>query len=92
MATKCAHCGSIAYTRSSRMLSSVSQEEYFQCSNVACGHTFRAVREHIETLSPSAIPNPSVRLPQASRAKLAVLRIAERMIVDKDQLPLNLDP
>lgn len=91
MATKCAHCGAVAYTRTSRMLSLVSQEEYFQCSNIVCGHTFTAVREHRETLSPSAIPNPQVRLPQASRAKLAAIRMAARLGEDREQIPLELD-
>ena len=91
MATKCAHCGSPAYTRTSRMLSLVSQEEYFQCSDISCGHTFRAVREHIETLSPSAMPNPAVTLPQASRTRLAAMRIAQRMINDKEQLAISFD-
>ncbi|MBN3005603.1 ogr/Delta-like zinc finger family protein [Chromobacterium alkanivorans] len=91
MATKCAHCGAVAHTRSSRMLSPVSQEEYFQCTNIACGHTFTAIREHRETLSPSATPNPQVRLPQASRAKLAAIRMAERLGEDRDQIPLELD-
>lgn len=89
MATKCAHCGATAHTRSSRYLSLVTQEEYFQCSNVSCGHTFSAIREHRETLSPSAMPNPQVRLPQASRAKLAAIRIAMRS-AESDQLPLEL--
>lgn len=89
MATKCAHCGFVAHTRSSRMLSPVSQEEYFQCTNIVCGHTFTAIREHRETLSPSAIPNPQVRLPQASRAKLAAIRMAER--AGENQMPLELD-
>ncbi|AXE32259.1 transcriptional regulator [Chromobacterium phragmitis] len=91
MAAKCAHCGSVAYTRSSRHLSLVTQEEYFQCSNIACGHTFTAIREHRETLSPSAMPNPQVRLPQASRAKLAAVRMALNKQLDENQLPLSLD-
>ncbi len=89
MATKCAHCGSVAHTRSSRMLSPVSQEEYFQCTNIVCGHTFTAIREHRETLSPSAIPNPQVRLPQASRARLAAIRMAERAGDNQQQLELD---
>lgn len=87
MATKCAHCGCVAYTRSSRMISPVSQEEYFQCSNVACGHTFTAVREHRETLSPSATPNPLVRLPVASRARLLAVTLAMRQKPGKDAPP-----
>lgn len=89
MATKCAHCGHVAHTRSSRMLSPVSQEEYFQCTNIVCGHTFTAIREHRETLSPSAIPNPKVRLPQASRARLAAIRMAERAGENQQQLELD---
>lgn len=90
MATRCAHCGAVAHTRTSRMVSATTQEEYFQCSNIKCGHTFKAVREHVETLSPSAIPNPAVHLPQASRAQLAAMRLAEKRELDRDQLTLDL--
>lgn len=92
MATKCAHCGCVAYTRSSRQLSPLTQEEYFQCSNVACGHTFTAIREHRETLSPSAIPNPQVRLPLASRAKLSAVHLELSKRAGDEQLTLGLDP
>lgn len=93
MAFLCPHCQCVAYTRSSRYLSEVTQEEYFQCTNIVCSHTFSTIREARETLSPSATPNPRVHLPQASRAKLAALRIAMRMDKDKDkdQIPLALE-
>ncbi|WP_189530308.1 ogr/Delta-like zinc finger family protein [Paludibacterium paludis] len=90
MATKCAHCGHVAHIRSSRYLSEVTQEEYFQCSNIACGHTFTAIREHRETLSPPAVPNPRVHLPLASRAKLVAARIATSRRAE-DQIPLDID-
>ncbi|WP_137936084.1 ogr/Delta-like zinc finger family protein [Chitinivorax sp. B] len=88
MATKCAHCGFTANTRSSRYLTEITQEEYFQCSNPVCGHTFRALREHLETLSPSAIPNPHVHLPVANRARLhAIASVLHR----SNQLTLDFD-
>ncbi|MCG9079926.1 ogr/Delta-like zinc finger family protein [Laribacter hongkongensis] len=87
MATKCAHCGSTANIRTSRMISTTLQEEYFVCSNVLCGHTFRAVREHIETLSPPALPNPAVRLPVANRRRLIECAMT---MTDTDQLALEL--
>lgn len=92
MAFLCPHCQCVAYTRSSRYLSEVSQEEFFQCTNYYCGHTFSTIREARKTLSPSATPNPRVHLPQASRTELAALRVAIQTDKDKtDQLPLELE-
>ncbi|TCP13792.1 Ogr/Delta-like zinc finger protein [Crenobacter luteus] len=91
MATKCAHCGSVAHTRSSEYLTEITQIEYFACSNVACGHTFTALRAHHETLSPPAVPNPRVKLPQATRARLMAVQIALRKKADDSQQALPLD-
>lgn len=60
MLITCPHCGARATIRNSRAISKLTREAYCQCSNLACGHTFRASLEVVETLSPSAIPDPDV--------------------------------
>ena len=64
MSMHCPHCESVAYVRTSRRMSLLSQEQYFQCSNLECGHTFVSLTEIIRTLSPSACPNPTVHIQQ----------------------------
>jgi hypothetical protein len=44
----------------------------YQCSNVDCGHTFKAGFEIIATISPSAMPNPAIVLPMVPRRVKAV--------------------
>jgi hypothetical protein len=41
---------------------------YTQCSNVACGSTFRVAMETTHRMSPSAAPNPEINLPMADSA------------------------
>lgn len=91
MPSICTSCGEIANTRWSRRLSISLIERYYQCTDPVCGHTFKAIEESIETISPSSIAEPIQRLPQSSRAKLAAIRIA--MLKDKgdEQIPLALD-
>ncbi|MEH6460379.1 ogr/Delta-like zinc finger family protein [Chitinimonas sp. JJ19] len=67
MSIRCPHCGKTAHTRTSKQVSRLSREVYFQCSNLECGHTFVGVMEIVRTLSPSAMPNPEVRLAQTQR-------------------------
>lgn len=58
----CPHCKSRALIRSSRELSALVREAYCQCTNLACGHTFKIVVEAVQTISPSAVPDqdPSI--------------------------------
>jgi hypothetical protein len=63
MSMNCPHCGQVSTTRTSKPVSLISKESWYQCRNLECGHTFVAVTEVVRTLSPSARPNPLVRLP-----------------------------
>ncbi|WP_054287175.1 ogr/Delta-like zinc finger family protein [Gulbenkiania mobilis] len=90
MPSICTACGETAHTRWSRRLSITLIERYYQCSDPICGHSFKAVEESIETISPSSITEPLQRLPQSSRAKLAAIRIAMRKTAE-EQMPLELD-
>lgn len=60
---KCPHCNSMARIRTSKTVTPLHREIYFQCSNVHCGHSFVAACDIIRTISPSLIPNPSIHLP-----------------------------
>ncbi|MNR50223.1 DNA-binding transcriptional regulator [compost metagenome] len=64
MSMPCPHCSAVAHVRTSRLMSPISKEMYYQCSNLECGHTFVGVIEVVRTLSPSACPNPSVQIRQ----------------------------
>lgn len=60
---RCPHCSSPSAARSSRVLSRLLKEVYYQCKNPACGFTWVATLEAVRGLSPSGMPNPSVDLP-----------------------------
>lgn len=64
----CPHCH-----KSLRIRTSVGQHvflrtAYLQCTNEACGATFRAQFEITHEMSPSGMPNPTVQLPVAPAA------------------------
>lgn len=68
MLFKCPHCRSRSFVRTSRELSVLMRELYFQCSNIVCGHVFKAYVEVVETVSPSSHPDPDMAQ-QIARAK-----------------------
>lgn len=68
MAFKCPHCGETAYTRTSRMMSLVTREAYYQCSNIECGATFKSYEQIFSQISPSAMPNPEIHIPWGKKA------------------------
>lgn len=63
----CPHCGTRADVRTSLPVSRTMREAYFQCPNLACGHTWMARIEAVRTITPSALADPSVHLPISSR-------------------------
>ena len=69
----CPHCRAVAIARSSNVLTSTSRDLFYQCSNVACGHTFRAVLEVNCTISPSATPDPKVVIPMSKHIRRGLL-------------------
>jgi len=60
---RCPHCRTVALARSSRELNPTFREITCMCTNQACGHTYVVNMEFARTLSPSAMPNLSLRLP-----------------------------
>lgn len=61
----CCHCHSRVRIRTSYGRHLLLREAYLQCTNEACGATFRAQFEVTHTLSPSGMPNPTIQLPLA---------------------------
>lgn len=71
MLIQCPHCLHVAKIRTSRAISKLTREVFCQCTNLACGHTFRTVNEVVQTISPSAVPDPVVEqqlLPASRRS------------------------
>jgi len=60
---RCPHCTRGAAARSSRQLSRLLKEVYYQCKNPACSFAWVAQVEAVRGLSPSGMPNPAVNLP-----------------------------
>lgn len=67
MKMPCPHCASTAHIRTSRMLSPLSRELYYQCTNVFCGHTWRALLSAVCTIVPSRVPNAEVYISSSER-------------------------
>ena len=65
----CPHCKHKTIIRTSRELTSTLREVTYMCSNALCGHTYIALLEIIRTLSPSAMPDPSISIPQSLYAR-----------------------
>lgn len=61
----CCHCHSRVRIRTSYGRHLLLREAYLQCTNEACGATFRAQFEVTHILSPSGMPNPAIDLPLA---------------------------
>lgn len=61
----CPHCGGKMRIRTSEGTHIFLRIAYLQCVNEACGWSVRAEFEMTHEMSPSGMPNPSVRLPVA---------------------------
>ena len=70
----CPHCESPATIRRSNQVTNLTREYAFACTNFECGHTFSATMEITRTLSPSATPNPTVRLPLSTHVRRDLMR------------------
>ncbi|SOE50894.1 ogr/Delta-like zinc finger family protein [Orrella dioscoreae] len=82
----CPHCDTWATVRTSEAVSATMRIAYFQCKNIACGHTWKAHIEVVATISPSAIPRPGINLPLSPLSE--TLRIAVAAISDPRQASL----
>jgi len=75
--TLCPHCRSLSIARSSRELSVTMKEIYYQCMNPECSHSYVVTHEVTRTLSPSAMPDPSVSLPISTHTRDRVMKQLE---------------
>lgn len=60
---RCPHCKFAGRRRSSREITPTHRDIYYQCTNLFCGHTWKASETYDYGIVPSAIPNPRVTLP-----------------------------
>ena len=67
----CPHCNHQATIRSSKDLSPLSRELYFQCTNFECGHTWRSLLSIVNTIVPSQKPRSNIYIPLADRTQQA---------------------
>lgn len=71
MRVTCPHCEKKANIRTSKHITAITRELYYQCSNVNCGHTWVALISAIRTIVPSQTPNPKVYIPTSERSSAA---------------------
>ena len=69
MAFTCPDCGATAVTRTSRSMSLLTREKYYQCTDLECSATFKSYEQIAARLSPSGKPNPLVCLPFTHRTQ-----------------------
>jgi hypothetical protein len=62
-AFSCPHCDGPARVRQSRDAGRTFRELLYACQDVTCGFTFRCELVATHTISPSARPDPDVKLP-----------------------------
>lgn len=74
MRMRCPHCKSTAYVRNSVQMTVLTRQAVFVCHNAECGHTFSVLSEVVHTISPSATPDPTVRLPISRNTQRALLQ------------------
>ncbi|QEW06335.1 ogr/Delta-like zinc finger family protein [Nitrincola iocasae] len=62
---RCPHCHHGLRVRNSVAQHPLLRSIYMQCTNVACGATFRGQMEITHAMSPSGCPTPDIQLPIA---------------------------
>ncbi|MBI0096025.1 ogr/Delta-like zinc finger family protein [Gilliamella sp. W8136] len=68
---KCPHCKSKTTIRTSEELSPITRKQYRQCTNIYCCHSFVVLQSVSLTIVPSAIPDPTVKIPLSSKSHAA---------------------
>jgi len=98
MIFRCPHCGTKSPVRTSQYMSPTVTWLYVQCRNIECGHTWRVDAEASVTISPSAIPNPTVNMAisQHANRNLMVFQLDTAIVGEHkphgpQQLGLQLD-
>ncbi|MGJ7513814.1 ogr/Delta-like zinc finger family protein [Pseudomonas umsongensis] len=84
----CPHCMGRMRIRTSEGTHIFLRVAYLQCANEACGWSVRAEFEMTHEMSPSGMPNPTVKLPVAP---VALRRLAMKSQDDQPDLLDSLD-
>ncbi|MFY9351649.1 MAG: ogr/Delta-like zinc finger family protein [Sphingobium sp.] len=58
----CPHCATPGAVRSSRQITPVYKQFYIACRNMLCGHTWLAELHVVHSITPSAVPDPSLHI------------------------------
>ena len=72
----CPHCLTRSVARTSLTMSPTLREITYRCENDECRYVYVAQLEIVRTLSPSAMPNPSVKVPMSPHVRR---RLAEQL-------------
>lgn len=67
----CPHCKGPSKVRSSAQVTPTYRELLCYCENPLCGHVWIDGIEPVRTLSPSAVPDPGVRIPLSPHIRRA---------------------
>ncbi|WP_284336735.1 ogr/Delta-like zinc finger family protein [Comamonas sp. NoAH] len=70
----CPDCGSPCLIRTSRQMSKLTREYYYFCVNAECGGTYGATMEINRRISPSAMPDPAINLPNSKHMRRDVIK------------------
>ncbi len=65
----CPHCSSKARISTSKKITPITREIYYQCSNIECGCTWASHLSAVRTIVPSRTPNPAVFIPLSARSE-----------------------
>lgn len=88
----CPHCGFRMRTITSRQLSPLVREIYFDCMNVDCCHRCVAQLGLVRTLVASLVPNAQVSLPIVERRTNDILlAVASSPATDENPTPRSND-
>lgn len=71
----CPHCDCVGLKRTSRAITKQHRQIYYQCSNVACSHTWLATLSYEYGIVPSGMPNPRVTLPLRPMPRQQVMEL-----------------
>lgn len=89
----CPHCRARGLVRSSKQVTGQHRDMYYQCCNIACGHTWRASLAYDYGIVPSAIPDPRVNLPLRQMTRQQALEsMRERDPNQPDMFDADPDP
>lgn len=60
---RCPHCESYARIRHSETQSPLTRMTWYRCTNLYCGFTWVEGSEVLHGITPSACPNPTIKIP-----------------------------